>query len=786
MKNMSRWLTLLLTMTLLLSLTACGSIEADTDDNEPRALTVGYDKFSGEFSPFFAQSISDSAAVSMVTLTLLNSDRAGAIVYRGIEGETRSYHGTDYTYYGPADLTLTENTDGSVSYDITLRDDLFFSDGEAITIDDLIFSMYVLCDPSYTGPSHLKECPIQGLQQYLRNQMSLSALLAQLGEENADFSYVTPEQQNAFWNAVNNGMTELAQQIFEAQRSIQSNNGTTDSFTVANAAAMCGITVEDNATLKEFALAIGAQYQWNFQAIDRWLTHSNMSGIPELSVLLGADVYEYSETVVNLGADVSYISGIQKTGDYSLRITATETDPTMLYELAAVPIAPLHYYGDQTLFDYDAHSFGFSKGNLETVKSETAQPLGAGPYQFVQYADNAISFAANSFYYLGTPKTKQIVFYEDLSADYSWKTESVLNGSLDICYSTCGLTPLILFIKENGGMLAGEKYQISLTASDSTSYTYLGMKPELMNIAGKPDSDASRSLRKAIGTLIAVYRDTAIQNYQREGWEISVLDAPISGASWVASEIDTPAFSVDANGTEIYTEGMTAEQRYDAAQSAALSWLERAGYIVENKKVVAAPEGGKLSYEVQINSFTGEMHYSEILYNAQKAFAELGIELKIRDLYEEEAANDFLPVEPGKSEMWVDFWTIPLQYSYENMDKICWSDSADPAAHLYDVYYSDAASNGTNAGRYANIYGLNDSVLDTLLLDAQSTADQNRRIALYRECLTRINDAACELPLYQDQNSTIFSMEHIKPDTIPTDLTVSYDWIREVYRIALL
>ena len=32
-------------------------------------------------------------------------------------------------YYGPTDLTITENEDGTVYYDFKLRDDLTFSDG---------------------------------------------------------------------------------------------------------------------------------------------------------------------------------------------------------------------------------------------------------------------------------------------------------------------------------------------------------------------------------------------------------------------------------------------------------------------------------------------------------------------------------------------------------------------------------------------------------------------------------------------------------------------------------
>ena len=62
---------------------------------------VGYAPFSSKFSPFFAETAYDLDAEQMTQLLLLSSDRTGAIIYNGIEGETIEYNGTDYTYYGP-------------------------------------------------------------------------------------------------------------------------------------------------------------------------------------------------------------------------------------------------------------------------------------------------------------------------------------------------------------------------------------------------------------------------------------------------------------------------------------------------------------------------------------------------------------------------------------------------------------------------------------------------------------------------------------------------------------
>ena len=120
----------------------------------------------------------------MTSLSMLNSDRQGQIIMKGIEGETHNYNGTDYTYYGPTDLTITENEDGTVYYDFKLRDDLTFSDGEPVTADDIIFSFYVFCDPTYDGSASVYSLPIEGMEEYRSGMSTLASLLAAAGEDN--------------------------------------------------------------------------------------------------------------------------------------------------------------------------------------------------------------------------------------------------------------------------------------------------------------------------------------------------------------------------------------------------------------------------------------------------------------------------------------------------------------------------------------------------------------------------------------------------------------------------
>ena len=123
---MKKILALALVIIMAVAIVACNKTITPDD----KTLVVGYSPFSNKFSPFFSQTAYDGDAQAMTQVALLTSDRTGAIITKGIKGETKNYNGTDYTYYGPADLTITENTDGTVYYDFELRKDIVFSDGE--------------------------------------------------------------------------------------------------------------------------------------------------------------------------------------------------------------------------------------------------------------------------------------------------------------------------------------------------------------------------------------------------------------------------------------------------------------------------------------------------------------------------------------------------------------------------------------------------------------------------------------------------------------------------------
>ena len=703
--------------------------------------------FEGKFSPFFAASSADQHVIDLTNIALLGADRKGEMILKGIEGETREYNGTDYTYYGPADCEVTENADGTVTYAINMRDDLVFSDGTPITIDDVIFNLYVYMDPTYDGSATLYSMPIAGLDDYRNSMTTLSKLIAEAGEDNTDNSLFTAEQQKAFWDAVNEGGAAFAQEIVDYCVSAGYAADSNDVATAASAWGFDGLAAD--ATAKDFFLAIAEKYDWNFASMEAETAGS------ALSDLIPADVYAYSTTGVATGADVDTVSGIVKTGDYSMTITTTELSNSMIYQLQ-LPIASLDYYGDRSLYDYDNHSYGFKKGDLSKVRSVTSTPLGAGAYTFNKYSDGVIYLDANPSYYQGEPAAKHVNMKETQEAD---KITGVQAGTIDISDPSYSLEAANQIATINGGNSDLDGSVITTRLMDYRGYGYIALSANNVKVGNDPASEESKNLRKAIMTVIAAYRDEGINSYY--GDTASVINYPISNTSWAAPSVTDDgykiAYSTDVDGNEIYTSDMSGDTKYAAALQAALGYFEAAGYTVENGQLTAAPAGAKMEYTVNIGASGNGDHPSfQVLTNAAAALKTIGFTLTVNDLAN--ASDLYSSYQSGVAEGWV----------------AAWQSTNDP--DMYQLYDSKGST---------NYYQINDADLDELIETARQTTDQDDRKAMYKEAMEIIMDWGVELPVYQRSESAIFSSERIDTATIPNDLTPYWTYQSEINTIAL-
>ena len=777
MKKCKKVLALLISMTMVFSLAACGSKDeepapapeqttddssadtsADTETTQPEedttddsaaapvndTLVVRVENgLEGKFSPFFSLAAQDTMIDEMTLVYLMEVDRVGNPILNGIEGETRSYNGTEYTYNTASDIVVTENEDGTVYYDITMRDDIQFSDGTTADIDDVIFGMYVFLDPTYDGNSTLFSTAIEGIEAYRSGVETLYNLLIAAGEDNTDFTYWDEAVQTKFWSEDLPAAGEaFAQSIVDYL--INAGAATADD-PLEVVTPNWGFEVPEGATLADFFNVMLEAYEGDYNVLSD--TEQASGGI--WSFL--PDEYHVG---VETGESAVNVSGIQRTGDYSMRIVTTGVDATMIYQLA-LPISPMHYYGDESLYDYENNSFGFPKGDLSSVKAKTTTPLGAGAYVFKDYSNGVVYLDANPNYFKGAPKIPHLNFMEASEAD---AVTGITAGTMDITDPSYSMD-VAKQIADINGTEDLDGPVLSTRLIDYRGYGYIGLAAGNVKVGNDPASEESRNLRKALATVISAYRDEGIDSYY--GNTASIINYPISNTSWAAPQVTDDgyqiAYSTDVNGDPIYTDGMSAEDKYAAALEAALGYFEAAGFTVEDGKVTAAPEGAKLEYQVNIGGGgAGDHPTFLVLKNASDAFATIGITLTVNDL--SNSSDLYASYQTGVAEMWCAAWQA----------------GTDP--DMYQLYHTSGST---------NYYQISDEELDELIEAGRLSTDQTYRKGLYKAAMEIIMDWGVELPVYQRSDCLLISSERVKVESLPTDMTPYWTWGNEVQNLEM-
>lgn len=774
MKKASQALALLLAGAMITGTVAgCGSGQGKGDVNNTETpsssansststgetpLVVGYSPFSEKFSPFFADTQFDHDAADMTQIMLLTTDRTGAPVYNSIEGETIAYNGTDYTYKGISDIKVTQDEAANeTTYNIKIRDDVKFSDGEPVNIDDVIFTMYALCDTDYDGSYSIYSVPIKGLENYRANSTAASD--------------ITDKEVNEVLEKMPEALTALIQENIvdpllesEAVWAQDSWEDYAEAYEVGSAEELFALLYSkdegysaDGKDMDTIVADLKAQYGSDYVTLGE-----------NYGAEFTADAYEIAKTYLidekkaaGEGEEVPNITGIERVNDYEMNLITDGFDATTIYQLG-FEVTPMHYYGDESLYDYENNSFGFTRGDLSIIREKTTKPMGAGPYKFIKYENKVIYYEANEDYYLGAPKTKYLQLKETQEAD---KISGVEQGTIDLTDPSGSKSAFEQISEFNPeGDLIGSKITTNLV--DNLGYGYIGINAKTVSVGGVSDSDASKNLRKAFATIFSVYRDVSIDTYY--GDAASVINYPISNTSWAApqkSDSDYQvAYSVDVEGNPIYTDGMSADDKYAAAAEAALGYLEAAGYTVKDGKVTAAPSGAKLDYEIYIGADgKGDHPAFAVLTDAKAALGELGITLNINDPADPNEMWNAL--DAGTAEMWCAAW------------------QATPDPDMYQVYHSTNVTGGT--GTNSNRYMITDKDLDEQIMEARASADQSYRKALYKECLDIILDWGVEVPIYQRQNCVIMSTERINVETMTPDISSFYYWWYEIQNVEM-
>ncbi len=144
--------------TTLVSLWGCGAKKT-----QPDALVIMTEELDGLFNPFYSTTANDSTIVAMTQIAMLTTGYQGKEVVVAC-GDDEAVVVKDYS------IDYNAQNDKTV-YTFVIKNGIKFSDGKPLTMNDVLFNLYVYLDPVYTGSSTMYSTDIVGLQDY-RTQKS--------------------------------------------------------------------------------------------------------------------------------------------------------------------------------------------------------------------------------------------------------------------------------------------------------------------------------------------------------------------------------------------------------------------------------------------------------------------------------------------------------------------------------------------------------------------------------------------------------------------------------------
>ena len=113
---------------------------------------------------------------------------------------------------------------------------------------------------------------------------------------------------------------------------------------------------------------------------------------------------------------VESISGIERIDEHTVGITLEYCDDAVEQTLTDIYITPLHVYGNMEQYDIGNNHFGFTKGDLRSVRINSKIALGAGEFVYQSTDFRTVYFRANDSFWLGKNPTEQIILSKSVES----------------------------------------------------------------------------------------------------------------------------------------------------------------------------------------------------------------------------------------------------------------------------------------------------------------------------------------------------------------------------------
>ncbi len=351
-------------------------------------LKIGLSGISGQFNPFYCETEADKQIVAQTTRPIQRIATDNSLVNHS--------GGISYEFLD----------DDTVKYTVSIKDDMMFSDGTNITIDDVLFFYYFISDATYDGiykDWYLND--IEGLREYYFDDINYSNSISEIEKTVSDkytLANISTEDYVKYLVA-----TKIEGK-FDGNIESKSPNGNTwkeyiEKLGYSEAYNDLGKAPSDDKLLKFIATV---------EAENNPLAYNPESWYREYLF------DSYIEKNYSDGINVTEISGIKKINDYTCTVIFNSHNINAVSQLNAILVSKNFYSAE------------YVKGKAEKVKEISGiSAISSGPYAVTEYDNGKAIADYNRFYTDADCNFNRLEFIET-SADEA--VGDVTSGKIDV------------------------------------------------------------------------------------------------------------------------------------------------------------------------------------------------------------------------------------------------------------------------------------------------------------------------------------------------------------------